>query len=59
MFHFIKYPDPDNQFDNSKVTVESSEVVLEALLSDFTAFLKACGFQLDGLETYHADEEEI
>ena len=56
MMHFIKHPDPNNQYDNSKVVVETSEIVLQDVLQDFTQFLRACGFVLDGLEVVDAEE---
>lgn len=59
MLEFRKFPDPNNAYDNTTIIMETTEVCLPEILQDFTCFLKACGFQLYGLEVTYNDEEEI
>jgi len=58
MLKFIKIKDSTNHFDHTNVKIESDSIVLSDILEDFTDFLKACGFQLEGLEVINKDENQ-
>lgn len=50
MFIFKKLPDETNQFDVSEVTLamQGEGHSLTAVLEEFEAFLKACGYHFNG-----------
>lgn len=54
-----KTKDQGNQFDTTVVTLETEAIGLNELLEDIAAFLKGCGYQLQGLEATYGDEEEV
>lgn len=47
-YKFIKYSNPENEFDNSEIefTVEAETWV--ELIGEFEAFLRGCGFHPKG-----------
>lgn len=57
MIRLEHIPDPNNHFDNARIIVETDEICLPELLEDITSFLKACGFQLQGLEATYGEED--
>lgn len=47
-FKFIKYKDPDNDFDLSQVIFTTKATTLPEILHEFECFLKACSFNFVG-----------
>jgi DNA relaxase NicK len=50
MFIFKKTRDPENEFDKSEIeyTVNDDDIEIDALITEFGYFLKACGFVFNG-----------
>lgn len=55
-YKFIKLPNPDNEFDNTKVEFEVEAEKWTDLVEEFEAFLRGCGFRPKG--TLDFTEEE-
>lgn len=47
-YKFIKYQDPQNPYDTTKVVLSSDTVCIDTLLGDIEDFLRACGFTVKG-----------
>jgi hypothetical protein len=56
---FIKERDELNKFDHTRVQIESDSVSLPDLIEDFSDFLKASGFVLDGLEIVESEDSLV
>lgn len=58
---FKKLKDPENQFDNTDVTIKVNTETLGDLLEAFKEYLLACGYQVSGditiEESTSADDE--
>lgn len=55
MLVFRKIKDPDNQFDQTDITMEVNHVNLEDVVQEFVGFLRACGYIPENLENYLSD----
>lgn len=60
MFVFTKYRDPENRYDvsNVEVVIESNEVYLPTLFSEFVRFLNASGYVITDGTTIHIEDGE-
>lgn len=47
-YQLIKLQDPNNEYDQTKVTHEFYAVDLSEMLEQFQDFLKGCGYQFSG-----------
>lgn len=59
-FKFIKTTDPENALDLSNVTFEIPvhDIPHNILAEQFTEFLKACGYGLDGYYVLYKESDE-
>lgn len=57
-FTFIKHNDEANQFDSTRLTMDSDAITLTELLENFAAFLAGCGFAVKIGEVIYEPEQE-
>lgn len=53
---FVKERDKDNRFDNVDLVMTCDDVTLPEILDNFAAFLRGCGFVLNGIQLTDVDE---
>ena len=57
-FIFTKLPDPDNEFDQTKVQFVVQHECLSEIISSFEDFLRGCGFGVETDSLQISEEEE-
>ena len=48
MIKLTKFPDPNNDYDTSMISMETTAVSLPDVLEDIKYFLQGCGFVING-----------
>lgn len=57
MITFKKEKDPENNFDQTNITMEVNHIGINEIIDEFVCFLKACGYYPTELEKYISGED--